>query len=126
MQWLTLIFALQAGMVSHSVWIAPEGRQPIGWAAPSSAFALSMETTFTLFDHVELYGMMRSYQTPDTLTSWRPFAMDYGIGAAATLGPFKAGVYHECDHSIKLAGISAPPGNGYGEGGKQFFIRFEH
>jgi hypothetical protein len=122
MQWLTLLFAIQAGTISGQHWTNEI------WQYPAGASEISMDATFIAFDHFELEGLLRSYQVFHTSQyCFVPFEADYGIGIAFVAGPLKIGARHECDHSIRLDGCWSPLGDlGFGSSTTELYIRFEH
>ena len=74
MTWLALVWALQIGYVPMQqvdVW----GPQWGNWHVPESATEVTMEAAVVLFDHVEIGGMLKSYQTPTGPGAFMPFRM---------------------------------------------------
>jgi len=109
MNWLTLIWALQLGYMPLQQVMVDSAM----WQAPSNATDATMEATVVLFDHIELGGLIRSYQTPGEWDNWMPYRMDYGIHADIVFrtetSALRFGIGHECDHSITLGNFPSPP-----------------
>ena len=110
MTWLALIWALQLGYV-------PMQQVMVGgwseWQAPAYATEATMEAGVVLFDHLEIGGMVKSYQSPMSWDNWKPFRMDYSIHADVVFktetSALRVGIMHECDHSITLGFFQSPP-----------------
>jgi hypothetical protein len=127
MTWLALVWALQIGYVPMQqvdVW----GPQWGNWHVPESATEVTMEAAVVLFDHVEIGGMLKSYQTPTGPGAFMPFRMDYGIHADIVFknetSSVRLGIMHECDHSITL-GFFLPPPSPLAMAQTEMYLRFE-
>ena len=125
MQWLTLWFALQSGLFSQTMRIAPINQGYIGWSTPPNTIEATMEARVLLFEHIELAGFMRSYQVPADITSFAPFRIDYGASASIIYGPLRIGVKHECDHPVSQVGSISLTDSVFASQSTSLFIRFE-
>ena len=110
MEWLLFAFALELGAIR-------------GNDLPVDAAAyVQTEAIITVLHHVEIKGVLRSYQIPDSMSNWLPFRMDYTVAAVATFRAFSFGVERLCYHPVIT---DSPDGPGFfdSSGTERIFIR---
>jgi hypothetical protein len=125
MQWLTLWFALQTGLVSQTMVIDSSY-----WSTPDNSLEVTMEVKALVLEHLEIAGFLNSWQAPDfsagiTNGIFDPFRIDYGVSASIVWGGLKVGVTHECDHPVTQAVHGASTGPYFGLTSTELFVRFE-
>lgn len=89
MNWLLFAFALELGAIRGS-------DIPVDLSS-----YVQMESTAIIAEHLEIGGVLRSYQVPDGVYWW-PFRMDYTVSATVRFGVLSFGVEHLCYHPVKI------------------------
>jgi hypothetical protein len=107
MKWLILSWAITAGMIpfGYETVTTPASRASV--EPPEQASYVDISLDARVLKYMKIYGGAESYMFPSDQGSllFCPYRVDYSIGAAFVIGPFEAGVWHECDHSIRQKGV---------------------
>lgn len=88
MNWILFAFALELGAINDT-------ELPVDLTA-----YVQMESTAILFRHLEIGGILRSYQIPAGGYQWEPLRMDYTVLAIVRFGILSFGAEHICYHPV--------------------------
>jgi hypothetical protein len=105
MQWLALIFAIQAGTFTGQATIEAPNQTNMVWSVPENSFYIDLEAGAEFFDIFRISGTMKSYQIADANSYFDPYRIDYGFNAYIKLKGFSFGFKHECDHPVDFSGM---------------------
>lgn len=88
MNWILFAFALELGAIRGS-------EIPVDVSS-----YVQMESMAIIAEHLEIGGVLRSYQTPEAWYNWYPYRMDYTVTATMRFGVLSFGVEHLCYHTV--------------------------
>lgn len=126
MNWLVMFFALQGGMITQETSLASrDGLQLLQWRTAPNTMEATFDIRAVAFDHIAVGGFIRSYQAPESLTSFNPFRIDYGVSASLFWGPLSVGVVHECNHQVRRIDERSILDTSLSGGRTECFIRLE-
>jgi hypothetical protein len=122
MNWLVLIIAFQVGSSAQQTVIGNNSTQII-WLSPENAFYTQMEMGAEILNHINIEGIVKSYQVYDKEISFNPYQIDYGFNAFAELKGFKLGFYHQCNHPVVSNFVNKD--KIFGENKTEIYLRYE-
>ena len=124
MGWLTLLFAVELGIVPMNTWLMYE-MEPYFQSSPH--YFLELETEAQAFEHLFIGGAVktRAWKNAETWT-YHPFSAEYELNAGIRIDSLEIGLRHMCTHPvIPYQATVAPREIRYEGSYDEFYIRMQ-
>jgi hypothetical protein len=99
MNWLAILMAFQIGTFNNTE-IINNCDYSIIWESPNKSFYTKINVGIELFEHINIFGYMKSYQVHKENIYFDPYRIDYGFNANIKIKNIELGFFHECNHPI--------------------------
>lgn len=127
MNWLAILFVLEAGMVPMNSWAFFDQGECEVVRQEEPGYYTDLQADVVLVEHVFLGGGVRTDMRPSSIDNWIPHWTAYDFRAGLRFDRLEIGFRHRCNHPIQTyawreGGSKMPSAEGAYE---EVYVRFE-